>query len=147
MKLNKIRNIEIAKEKYEWVNDVKIKVDYKKWVEFIDNNQDYFIWDENTKSGIHLRENMDKVPKNFRVPLSSISKTKAHSNYNEKEEYYETRILYHKEFGIIIIKFENKPKRRDVEIFIEMAEYLEAYLLIDGTKIITREDLDNGEIV
>ena len=112
MKLNKIRDLEISKEKYEWVNDVKIKVDYKKWVDFIDDNLDYFIWDENTKDGIHLRENMDKIPENFRVPLSSISKTKAHSNYNEKEKYYENRIRYHREFGIIMLDFQCKLRKK-----------------------------------
>jgi hypothetical protein len=147
MKLNKIRDLDISKEKYEWVNDVKIKVDYKKWVEFIDNNQDYFIWYENTKDGIHRKNNLDKIPENYRDGfILKLNKLNAFSNYNEKEKYYENRVRYHRDFGIIMIDFESKPRKKDLEICIKMAEHLEAYLLIDGKKIITRKDLENEEI-
>jgi hypothetical protein len=148
MKLNKIRTFKIAKEKHEWSKDIKIKVDYKKWVEFIDNNQDYFIWYENTKDGIHRKNNLDKIPENYRDGfIKKLKKINAFSNYNEKEKYYENRIIYHREFGFIMLDFESKPRKEDLKIFLKMAEYLDAYLLINGKKIITRKDLENGEIV
>ena len=113
MKLNKIRDLKIAKEKHEWSKDIKIKVDYKKWVEFIDDNLDYFIWYENTADGIHRKNNLDKVPENYRKGfIIKLNKINAFSNYNEKEKYYENRILYHREFGIIKLDFQCKLRKK-----------------------------------
>ena len=43
---------------------------------------------------------------------------------------------------MVSIGFERTPKVEDLKIFGEMAKYLDAYLLVDGTTVIKDENLN-----
>lgn len=54
--------IKIAKSKYKLFKEKPTgDFDYNKWVEFIENHKDYFVWYEDTDDGKYRLENMDKV--------------------------------------------------------------------------------------
>lgn len=148
MKLTKSTSFTIAKDKIKNVFTKLEPLNYERWVEFIDNNQDFFIWNENTEEGKKTLENINEVSEGYfreRV-LASLNKGACSSEFNTKKDVYNIRISINNVNNWITINFARTPKLKDLSIFIEMVEYLDAYLLINDKKIITKEDLENGEI-
>ena len=147
MKFTKGTRFTIAKDKRPKANTILEPLDYEKWVKFIDNNQDIFIWYENTEEGKETLKNINEVSVDFRDRvLSTLNKGVCYSEYNLKKDIYNIGITFYEELNYIKIQFARTPKREDLRIFIEMAECLNAYLLINDKKIITKVDLESGEI-
>ena len=96
--------------RYSFVNITKNgDIDYKKWIDFIESHKDYFIWYEDTEDGIYRKNNMDKVPNDFKEGiLYKLNKT-----------------------NVYCTKKITKPI---AEILLEMANYLEAKIIIDDKK-------------
>ena len=93
MNLKKIRDLYIAKSTFfytpEGIN-IEGSIDNSKWVEYIDNHSDYFIWSENTEEGKDTLANIDKVPENFREKiLRGFNKKSCYAEYNDKKGYYD----------------------------------------------------------
>jgi hypothetical protein len=135
--------LSIAKEKYEYSNRVKEKLDYNKWVDFIEQNSDYFIWDENTPDGIHLRENIDKVPDWAREGILNSNKGKALAEFNTKKGWHEIVIVFHKDTGVVKTTFMKKITKSHLRRFLDMATYLDAYLLNNGNEIIDEKFMES----
>ncbi|HEY9007345.1 MAG TPA: hypothetical protein VIM75_14490 [Ohtaekwangia sp.] len=51
MNLKKIRDLDIAKNKVDFVNENNEQLDYLRWIDYIENHSEYFIWIENTVEG------------------------------------------------------------------------------------------------
>ena len=77
----------IAKEPYDLGGDKSnSKIDYLKWVEFIDNHPEEFIWNENTDAGKETLANIDKVPERFKERiLTSLNKGACYKEYDNKK--------------------------------------------------------------
>jgi hypothetical protein len=135
----------IAKKPYELGgNKSNRKVEYLKWVEFIDNHTDEFTWNEYTQSGKDTLLNIDKVPENFRERvLASLNKSTCYKEFNEKKGYYNINLGFNFEDNIVSIGFERTPKLEDLKIFVEMAKHLDALLLKDGTEIIDEKMIES----
>jgi hypothetical protein len=143
MNLKQIKDPTIAKEKYKWSHQVQNKLDYEKWVDFIEQNNDYFIWDENTPDGIHLRENMDKVPDWAREGILNSNKGKALAEFNTKKGWHEIVIGFHKDFGIVTTTFMKPITKAHLRRLLDMATYLDAYLLNNGNEIIDEQFIES----
>lgn len=117
-------------EKFYFINQIKNKIDSKKWIEFIESNNDKYIWWENTDDG----KAAYSLPSN-KTPL----KVKVLSDYNKKKGYYEFIINYSPSLGVITVTSTPDITIRRLEMLLEMSRFLGAYLLIRGNKIITRE--------
>lgn len=138
----KITDLDIAKESFEYVHNIKNKLCYNEYVDFIDKHLDYFTWEEDTEEGKFTLTNIDKIPESFREGvLLSHSKQKANAEFNDKKEYYEVSVNFNRDIGIITINFDKRALKHHLKIFIEMANYLDALLLVDGTKVINEETL------
>jgi len=137
MKLTKNTSFRIAKG---LLNDVFTKtepLDYDKWISFIDNNFNYFIWNENTAEGKKSLQNINNVPEDFRERiLATLNKGICFSEFNEEKRLYDISVTFYEELNWITIQFARTPKLEDLKIFVEMAKYLDALLLVDGTRII-----------
>jgi hypothetical protein len=124
-------------------------LNYEKWVEFVDKNQDNFIWYENTKSGLEAKANIDKVPEDFKERVfASLNKVRCFKEFDEEKGYYNINCGFSSANNWISIGFERTPKLEDLKIFVEMAKYLDALLLKDGTEIIDEkviEELEKGK--
>ena len=72
--VEKLRELYIVKEK----NDFSIKntnrVDYQKWVEFVEKNKETYTWFEDTQKGKNLLKNIDSIPNDFRDSFVSLLK-------------------------------------------------------------------------
>lgn len=145
MNLNRESDIRIAKSPIRDVFTVPKPLEYKKWVDFIDNHRSEFIWNENTKDGIEILNAIDSVPENFKDRvLASLNKTNCYKEYSRKKGYYNISIGINREDNWISINFERTPKLEDLRIFVKMAKYLDAYLLVEGTQIIDEEYLEKN---
>lgn len=144
--MKKIKDPWIAKEKFNNINKIEKKLDYKKWVEFIDNRKDYFIWYEDTESGIYLKNNMDKVPEWAKEKaLRSLNKTNSYAEFNKKKGYYEISVCFNEELNVISTSFQKKITIKHLKILLEMANYLDALLLNNGTQIIDEKVIEDLE--
>lgn len=72
MEFNRNTQLYIAKNMMTSVSTKNQPLDREKWREFIDNNQNEFIWYEKTKSGIEALENLAQVPEDFKKGLLQV---------------------------------------------------------------------------
>ncbi|MBF7092637.1 hypothetical protein IUY40_13960 [Flavobacterium sp. ALJ2] len=140
MKLKYLKNIKdpyISKEKFDYILNVKNKLDYNKWIQYVDSHQNYFTWYENTEDGIYKKNNMDKVPESFREKeILYLDKKNAHAEYNTKKGFYEVILSFNYNLGIISTTFQKKITKEHLKMLLEMANHLDAYLLNSGKTII-----------
>lgn len=142
MKIKKDTDFKIAKGTIDTVFTKNEPLDYGKWVEFIDQNKDHFLWKEETAQGKRNLSEIDKVPESFRERvLASLNKGACFKEFDEKKGFYNINVSINKVNNWISIGFERVAKPEDLLIFIEMAKYLDAYLLADGTTIIDEDTL------
>lgn len=142
MKLKRGSNIKIAKNKMPKANTALEPLDYKKWIEFVENNQDVLIWHEDTSEGKQIMKDIDSVPENFKERvLSSLNKVSCYADFNEKKGAYNLYAGFNEKYNWITINIVEISKSEDLEIFVKMADYLDALLLVDGTKVINEETL------
>jgi hypothetical protein len=137
MEFNRNAQFYIAKNMMTSVSTKNQPLDREKWREFIDNNQNEFIWYEKTKSGIEALENLAQVPEDFKKRvIASLNKVSCFKEFDEKTESYNIDCSFSSANNWISIGFERTPKIEDLKIFLEMATHLDALLLKDGTEII-----------
>ena len=144
--VEKLRELYIAKEK----NDFSIKntnrVDYQKWVEFVEKNKETYMWFEDTQKGENILKNIDSIPNDFRDSfLSLFNHTSCFYNYNNKKNCYNVGLIFHKELKRITIYFERKIEKLDLELLFSMANYLDALLLIDEKTVIDQQFIEELE--
>lgn len=140
MKLNKNTHFYVAKNIMDSVFTKNQPLKYEKWVDFINKYQEQFIWNENTKEGIESLANIDKVPEEFKERvLGSLNKVRCFKEFDEKKGYYNINCSFNSTDNWVSIGFERTPKLEDLKIFVEMAKYLDALLLKDGTEVIDEE--------
>lgn len=129
------------------LNDVFTKtepLDYEKWVTFVDLHQDYFVWNENTESGKNTLENINNISEEFRERvLMSLNKGGCFAEFDNKKGVYNISVSINKVYNWITIQFARTPKLEDLNIFLEMAESLDALLLKDGKEIIDKKVVEN----
>jgi hypothetical protein len=146
MDLKKTRDLDIAKEKFNLSSEIINCIDYDKWVEHIDNNNDVFTWFEQTKDGKKIIEKLDTIPDDFKNSfLSLLNKVRCFTAYNFKKNIYEISVGYSKASEKISISFERPPSLEDLKIFLEMAKHLDALLLKDGKEIIDEKVIEELE--
>ena len=144
--IRKIQDLKIASEKFDVFNKIHLKeLDYKKWKNYI-NNSDLFIWYEDTENAKNILANIDSVPIDFKdTVLSNFNKTRCYMEYNFKKKYYNITIVFYAELKYIKISIERKVKIEDLRLFLDMANYLDAYLLYNGNEIIDEKIIDGLE--
>ncbi len=144
MKLTSIKDPWISKEKFDYVLNVKNRVSREKWIEFINMNNDYFTWVEDTQEGRRTLENIDNVPENFREgELIRLNKSQALAEYNQAKKYFEVVIDFNNKIGIISTTFTKPINRNQIVLLLRMANYLDAFLLNNGTQVIDEKLLAN----
>ncbi|MFK8264872.1 hypothetical protein [Capnocytophaga cynodegmi] len=112
-------------------------MDYAEWIKFIDAHPSHFIWKENTEEGKKILNNIDDIPVNFRNRiLKSLNKSVCYKEFDAKKGYYNIHFSFNFIKEYVNISFERKPKLEDLKALLYMANYLDAYLLLDGNKII-----------
>jgi hypothetical protein len=148
MKLKYLKGVKdpsIAKEKYEQARFVQNKLSYEKWTEYIDNHQDYFIWEDDTPDGIYRRTHIDEYPEWFREGILNSHKVRVYAEYNKKKGWHEIDLAFHRDYGIITATFQKRIKKEHLRRLLDMANYLDAYLLNNGKTIIDEKVIESLE--
>lgn len=142
----KIRDPWIAKEKFKSISMIKNKLSHEKWIEFIEANQDYFTWYENTKEGIYELNHLDQIPEAFKEQsIRLLNKRKAFAEYNSKKGFHEIIIDFNEVHGLIGTTFQKRIRKEHLQMLLNMANYLDAYLLNGGNKIIDVKFIEEFE--
>ena len=144
--LRGVKDPSIAKEKFDNISNIQLKLSHEKWVKYIDMHQDYYTWYENTEDGIFEKNNMDKVPESFREKvLYSLNKTKVLAEYNTKKGYYEIVINFNDRLNVIGTTFMKRIKKEHLRRLLDLANYLDAFLLNNGKTIIDEKVIESLE--
>lgn len=139
MTIGKNDIIKIVPKKSELHSNSLKKINYEMWVEFIEDFGDYFIWYENTEQGTKLGKSLDEVPEWAKEGvLYRLNKSNAYSTSKIVKNPYDFIVRYFNDEGIIKIDIENNMTKQIAEILIEMTEYLDGELIINGI-----EELNN----
>jgi len=145
MKLKNIKNPSIAKEIYEQARFVQNKLSYEKWVEYIDAHQNYFTWEDDTPDGIYRREHIDEYPEWAKEGILNSRKGRALAEFNKRKGWYEIDLAFHGNFGIITTTFQKRITKEHLKRLLDFADYLNAYVLNNGKKIIDKRIIESLE--
>lgn len=138
MDIKKIKDLTIAKEKFDPFDGPKLPLDYEKWVKYIENNKSYYTWAEDTENGKIALANIDKVPEWAKVNvLASYNKGRCYAEYNDKKLYYDVIVTFYEELNKVQIDFEKTISKKDLQKAFDMAKSLNALLLHNRKEIIT----------
>ena len=108
----------------------KDNVNYQKWVTFIENHKSYFIWYEDTEEGKEVLKNIDEIPEDFKSRVSySLSKTNAYCTKKLSKNFGDYIVKY--AINEVSVSLEKKITKPIAEILLEMADYLDAKIIID----------------
>ena len=133
----------IAKERFDNISNIKNKLPYNKWVEYIEMHQDYYTWYENTEGGISEKNNMDKIPESFREKvLYSLNKTSVRAEFNKKKRYYEVVVQFNDKLNVIGTTFMKPIKKEHLRRLLDLANHLDALLLDNGKTIIDEKVIE-----
>lgn len=142
MELNKIRELEIAKQPFDISKACPEELNYPDWVKFIERYG--FVWKEDTEDGRKALKNISNIPESFRARvLQSLDKKTAFYDFDKNENQYRVLLTYRSEFNYVGINIESKLSIEDLIFFVKMANHLDAFLLVDGKKIIDDKVLEN----
>ena len=129
--------------RYSFVNITKDgDIDYKKWIDFIESHKDYFIWYEDTEEGKKIRERIDEFSKRVKEGvLYKLNKTNAYCTKKLSKNFGDCIVKY--AINEVSVSLEKKITKPIAEILLEMANYLEAKIIIDDKKeFISLEQLE-----
>lgn len=118
------------------------QIDFQKWIAFIETYKDYFIWYEDTEEGKEVLKNIDEIPEDFKSRVSySLSKTNAYCTKKLSKNFGDCIVKY--AINEVSVSLEKKITKPIAEILLEMANYLEAKIIIDDKKeFISLEQLE-----
>ena len=146
MNLNKVRELYISKGLIELSNEsLREQLDYDRWKRYIDTSSEY-IWFEDTRDGVEIKSKISTIPIEFRNAF--VSMFNYHSccaEWNSQKKRYDIDINFHEKLKYITISFEKKVTVSDLKSFLNMANYLDAFLLYRGKKIIDDKLIDELE--
>lgn len=146
--IGKLTYLNIDKQSFDPVRSGKGFIDYQRWVKYIDDNQDIFVWYENTENGKNILNKIDTVPEEFQeITLASLNKVICYAKFNPQKNYYDISVSCSEITKRVTITFERRPKIEEIRMFLDMAKHLDAMLLYRGKTIIDEkviEELENN---
>ncbi len=136
IKIGRNSFINIAKDKFKLLGEKpKEKISYNKWVEFINNHDDDFIWYEETDQGKRVKERIDEFSEKAKKRvLYSLDKKNAYSTKKIAKSPSDLVVTYSTTDGLITINIEKKMTKPIAEILLEMAKFVGGKLIIGGNK-------------
>ena len=142
--VEKLRELYIAKNCFNSIESKRLKeLDKNKWEHYININTN-FVWYEDTEKGKNILKNIDSIPNDFRDSFVSLLK-KVRCFYNYRNTEYDYSIGFSEQSDKVMISFEKKITHKELKSFLDMANYLEALLLIDGKTVIDQQFIEELE--
>lgn len=131
--IGKLTYLNIDKKSFGFVTDNRDSIDYQKWVKYIDENQEIFVWYEDTEDGKNILKNIKNIPEKFQKhALALLNKVRCFAKFNSKKNYYDISVGCSEESRRVTITFERRPQIEEIRLFLNMAKHLDAMLLYRG---------------
>ena len=138
MQISRYDILTIAKNPYNNLENKTIaEVDYAKWIEFIENNKQHFVWFENTEEGKLAIKNIDQFPEwaKERV-MYTLNKKRVYVTDVISKNPSDIVFLYSESDKRVNIHVEKKLNSKIFNIIQSMANYLECFILKNGEVIL-----------
>lgn len=121
----------IAKEKFKTLTSIKSKIHQQEWENAVDATDELY-WYEDTLEG---KEEQRLFPKDFHPKFRAVADKHPH------KEYHRLRASLLKNYGMVNIDMD-KPTFNRLMLLYDLASKLNAFLLVNGRKIIAIEDIE-----
>ena len=138
-----MKKIKIGRNSFIIIQKEDKNIDYQKWIIFIENHKNFFIWYEDTEDGKKVMERIDEFSDRIkRGILYKLNRTNVYCTKELSKNSWDCIISYNTENNISV-HLEKKITKKIAEILLKMANYLEAKIIIDDKKeFISLEQLE-----
>lgn len=138
-----MKKIKIGRNSFIIIQKEDENIDYQKWIIFIENHKNFFIWYEDTEDGKKVMERIDEFSDRIkRGILYKLNRTNVYCTKELSENSWDCIISYNTENNISV-HLEKKITKKIAEVLLKMANYLEAKIIIDDKKeFISLEQLE-----
>lgn len=131
-----MKKIKVNRNSFIKINKEEENIDYQKWIIFIENHKNYFVWYEDTDNGKKVMERIDEFSDRIREGiLYKLNKTNVYCTEKLSKNSWDCIISYNREKNISVY-LEKKITKKIAEILLKMASYLEAKIIIDDKIIL-----------
>lgn len=140
-----MKKIKIGRNSFIIIQKEDKNIDYQKWIIFIENHKNFFIWYEDTEDGKKVMERIDEFSDRIkRGILYKLNRTNVYCTKELSKNSWDCIISYNTENNISV-HLEKKITKKIAEILLKMANYLEAKIIIDDKKeFISLEQLEQN---
>ena len=129
-----MKKIKIGRNSFIIIQKEDENIDYQKWIIFIENHKNFFIWYEDTEDGKKVMERIDEFSDRIkRGILYKLNRTNVYCTKELSKNSWDCIISYNTENNISV-HLEKKITKKIAEILLKMANYLEAKIIIDDKK-------------
>ena len=129
-----MKKIKIGRNSFKIIQKEDKNIDYQKWIIFIENHKNFFIWYEDTEDGKKVMERIDEFSDRIkRGILYKLNRTNVYCTKELSKNSWDCIISYNTENNISV-HLEKKITKKIAEILLKMANYLEAKIIIDDKK-------------
>lgn len=129
-----MKKLKVGRNSFIKIKKEEENIDYKKWIIFIENHKNYFVWYEDTDDGKKVAERLDEFSDRIRGGvLYKLNKTNVYSTKELSKNSWDCIISYNTEKDISV-HLEKKITKKIAKILLDMANFLDAKIIVNGNK-------------
>ncbi|CCY09092.1 MULTISPECIES: hypothetical protein [environmental samples] len=126
-----MKKLKIGRNSFIYIRKTSGTISYRKWVEYIEQNREYFIWYENTTKGQTIQKKVDEFSEDIRPAiLYMLNKSNVYCTNKLSKNYWDCVVTYINS-GELSVSLEKRISKKIAAKLLEMAEYLDAKIVID----------------
>lgn len=126
-----MKKLKIGRNSFIYIRKTSGTISYRKWVEYIEQNREYFIWYENTTKGQTIQKKVDEFSEDIRPAiLYMLHKSNVYCTNKLSKNYWDCVVTYINS-GELSVSLEKRISKKIAAKLLEMAEYLDAKIVID----------------
>lgn len=126
-----MKKLKIGRNSFIYIRKTSGTISYRKWIEYIEQNREYFIWYENTTKGQTIQKKVDEFSEDIRPAiLYMLNKSNVYCTNKLSKNYWDCVVTYINS-GELSVSLEKRISKIIAAKLLEMAEYLDAKIVID----------------
>nr|WP_311521604.1 hypothetical protein [uncultured Porphyromonas sp.] len=126
-----MKKLKIGRNSFIYIRKTSGTISYRKWVDYIEQNREYFIWYENTTKGQTIQKKVDEFSEDIRPAiLYMLNKSNVYCTNKLSKNYWDCVVTYINS-GEFSVSLEKRISKKIAAKLLEMAEYLDAKIVID----------------
>lgn len=90
-----MKKLKIGRNSFIYIRKTSGTISYRKWVEYIEQNREYFIWYENTTKGQTIQKKVDEFSEDIRPAiLYMLNKSNVYCTNKLSKNYWDCVVTY-----------------------------------------------------